>query len=138
MITRRHQSGMSIPGILCILLMLGFFAMCIIRMAPPYFEYLSVKDIISRMAVESNPEDTTNSAIRRKIANVFNSNQIYKLNPKDVEVYRVKGKTYIDANYEVRMPIMWRIDAVMKFDDLLYQVGNAEPLTDAPPASTSE
>ena len=133
MINRSHQSGMSIPGILCILLMLGFFAMCIIKMMPPYFEYLSVKDIISRLAVESDPDETTNSVIRRKIANIFNSNQIYLLDPKDVEVYRSKGETYIDANYEVRMPIMWRIDAVLKFDDLLYQVGNPEPITDAPP-----
>jgi hypothetical protein len=114
--------------------MLGFFAMCIIRMAPPYFEYLSVKDIISKLAVETDPEDANNAAIRRKIANVFNSNQIYKLSPKDVEVYRAKGKTYIDANYEVRLPILGRIDAVLNFDDLLYEVGNPEPITSAPPA----
>ena len=41
--TRQRQSGMSIPGILVIMIMVGFFVMCAIRMAPPYFEYLSVK-----------------------------------------------------------------------------------------------
>jgi hypothetical protein len=51
------------------------------------------------------------------------------LAPKDVEVYRLKGKTYIDGNYEVRLPLVWRIDAVLKFDDLLYQVGDPEPLS---------
>jgi hypothetical protein len=30
---------------------------------------------------------------------------------------------------------MWRIDAVMKFDDLLYEVGNPKPLLIAPPAA---
>ena len=29
---------------------------------------------------------------------------------------------------------MWKIDAVLKFDDLLYQVGDSEPVTNLPPA----
>jgi hypothetical protein len=130
--TRQRQSGMSILGILTIMLMVGFFVMCAIRMVPPYLEYLSVKDIIARMAME--PDAATESAgdIRRKIANIFNTNQIYLLDPKDVEVYSKAGKSYIDANYEVRLPIVWRIDALMKFDDLLYQVGEPDPLPKPP------
>ena len=132
MSTRRSQSGMSILGMLCILLMLGFFAMCIIRMLPGYLEYLSVRDIVSRVAMDPDTRDQSSSEIRRKIANIFNTNQIYLLDPKDVEVFSKGGNTYIDANYEVRLPVMWRIDSVMKFDDLLYQVGNPDPLPPLP------
>ena len=114
--------------------MLGFFAMCIIRMSPPYFEYLSVKDIIVRIATEPETIDMSSRDIRRKIDFVFNTNQIYQLNWKDVKVFNRRGKRYIDANYEVRIPIMWKIDAVLKFDDLLYQVGDSEPVTNLPPA----
>lgn len=132
MITRRRQSGMSLLGTLCVVLMLGFFAMCLIRMFPPYFEYLTVRTIISKIAMDADSTIETNSTIRRKIANVFNSNQINQLAPSDVKVYRLKGKTYIDANYEVRLPIVWRVDAVLKFDDLLYRVGDPEPLSKLP------
>jgi hypothetical protein len=132
MITRRRQSGMSLLGTLCVVFMLGFFAMCLIRMFPPYFEYLTVRTIISKIAMDADSTIETNSTIRRKIANVFNSNQINQLTPSDVKVYRLKGKTYIDANYEVRLPIVWRVDAVLKFDDLLYQVGDPEPLSKPP------
>ena len=134
MITHRRQSGMSILGIICILAMLGFFAMCLIRMSPPYFEYLSVKDIIVRIATEPETIDKSSRDIRRKIDFVFNTNQIYQLNWKDVKVFDRRGKKYIDANYEVRIPIMWKIDAVLKFNDLLYQVGDSEPVTNLPPA----
>jgi hypothetical protein len=112
--------------------MLGFFAMCIVRMSAPYFEYLSVKDIISRLATETDPENASIGDIKRKIANIFNSNQIYELQPSDVDVLHRNGKVYIDANYEVRLPIMGRIDAVLKFDDLIYQVGNPEPVAALP------
>jgi hypothetical protein len=130
MTVRHRQSGMSIPGILAILLMLGFFAMCIIRMTPPYLEYLSVKKLISETAMD--PDIVNNgggghSLIRKRIGNLFNTNQIYLLKPNEVEVFSKKGKTYIDANYEVRLPVMWRIDSVLKFDDLFYEVGNPDP-----------
>ena len=128
MITRRHQSGMSILGILCVLLMLGFFAMNIIRMAPPYFEYISVKKIIAEIATEPEVANESFSDIRRKIETIFNTNQIYKLDPKAVKIYSKQGKTYIDASYEVRLPVMWRIDSVLKFDDLLFEAGNPDPL----------
>jgi hypothetical protein len=129
----RQQSGMSMLGILAILIMLGFFAMNIIRMTPPFLEYLSVKDVIARIAMEPETANLSNADIRRKIANIFNTNQIYLLEPKDVEIFTKSGKTYIDANYEVRLPVVWIIDSVLSFDDLLYEVGNPDPLPPLPP-----
>jgi len=120
----RRQRGMSAIGMLIIAIMVGFFVMNIVRMAPVYIEYLSVKEIIQKVALESNPETRTIGEIRRRIVALFNTNQIYKLHPKEVEIYRKDGKTFIDANYEVRLPVMGRIDAVLMFDDLLYVVGS--------------
>lgn len=126
--THQRQSGMSIPGILAVMIMVGFFLMCAVRMSPAYFEYLSVKQIISKIAMEHDPESQGIRQIRRKIADIFNTNQIYLLQPEEVEIFRKKGKTYIDAGYEVRLPVMGRIDAVLNFDDLLFVVGNPEPI----------
>jgi|SRR5210317_835724 uncharacterized membrane protein YhiD involved in acid resistance len=127
--TRHRQRGMSIPGMLIIAIMVGFFVMCAIRMSPPYFEYLSVKNIVEQIVMEYEPQTTSIGQIRRKLDNMFNTNQIYELEPKDIEVYRKDGKTYIDARYEVRIPVAGRIDAVLKFDDLLYVAGTPTPLT---------
>ncbi len=127
--TRQRQTGMSIPGMLAVAIMVGFFVMCIIRMAPPYTEYLSVKSIIEQVTMEFDPQTQSIGDIRRRIDFMFNTNQIYELKHKDVEVFRKDGKTFIDARYEVRVPVMGRIDAVLKFDDLLYVTGNPTPLT---------
>jgi hypothetical protein len=129
---RQRQSGMTIPGIAVIMIMVGFFLMCAVRMSPPYFEFLSVKGIIGRLVMEPEIEAETTTRIRRTIETRFNTNQIYELDPRDVEVYRRKGKTYVDASYEVRLPIFGRIDAVLKFDDLLFEIGVADPITAMP------
>tara|TARA_R110002110_G_scaffold406421_1_gene626341 strand:- start:153011 stop:153412 length:402 start_codon:yes stop_codon:yes gene_type:complete len=130
---RQGQKGMSIPGILVIMMMVGFFVMCGIRMAPPYFEYLSIREIISNLASEPDAESLSVSDIRRRLSDTFNTNQIIHLKPKEVEVYRKKGQTFIDANYEVRVPVMGRIDAVMSFDDLLYITGSDTPVLKSNP-----
>jgi hypothetical protein len=114
---------MSIPGMLAVAIMVGFFVMCIIKMAPSYFEYLTVKEIVTKTASEFNPEEETIRDIRRKLANLLNTNQVYGIKPRDIEVYRKDGKTYIDARYEARITVMGRIDAVMNFDDLEMQAG---------------
>jgi hypothetical protein len=114
---------MSIPGMLLIAAMVGFFVMCTIRLAPRYFEYLSIREIITTIAREYNPEEEDIPDIRRRIDTMFNTNQIYDLLPKDVEVFHKDGHTYIDANYEARVPIMANIDAVMRFEDLKIETG---------------
>ncbi len=120
---RNRQSGMSIIGMLIIGVMVGFFAMSALKIVPAYMEYLTVKQIVSGTASEFEASTVTIPELRRKIANLFNTNQIYALSPRDVKVYRKKGKTFIDAGYEFRTSIFWRIDAVVKFDDLKYTVG---------------
>ena len=118
-----HQSGMSVIGMLVIGIMVGFFAMCAIRMVPPYMEYLTVKEVVTKVATEKAAGDVTIPNIRRRIANLFNTNQVYALSPRDVKVYRKEGKTYIDASYEVRVPVAGKIGAIMNFDDLKFVVG---------------
>ena len=130
MMIMRRQAGMSIWGIIAVLLMLGFFAMCIIRIVPVYSEFLSVRDVISRLAMNPETRSASPGQIKRNLGLTFNTNQIRDVDYQDVRIFDKSGKRYIDARYEVRLPVMWRLDMVVKFDDLLYQVGENMPVTD--------
>lgn len=125
--TPQRQKGMSIPGMLIIAIMVGFYVMCFVKMVPFYFEYNSIKGIIQTVADEHEPGTTTVGQVRRRIDAMFNTNQISAIKIGDVDIYREKGKTYIDASYEARVPIAGRIDALLKFDDLLFEAGNPAP-----------
>ncbi len=129
---RQRQRGMSIPGMLLIAIMVGFFIMAAIRLTPPYFEYLSIRDIVQQVALETNPESHSTGQIRRKIGTMFSTNQIYGLKAEDIEIYRKNGKTYIDAGYTVQVPMVGRIDALVKFDDIIYIVGVGAPVSQPP------
>jgi hypothetical protein len=119
----KQQSGLSFPSVIIIAIMVGFFVMCGIRMAPSYLEYMTIRDVVGRIASEPGVEDQSVADIRRRIETLFNTNQIYGLRPSEVEVYREKGRIHIDASYEARIPIVGRIDAVLHFDDLKFIAG---------------
>jgi len=118
---------MSVIGMLAIGIMVGFFVMCGVRMIPPYMEYLTVKQIVGKVASEKAAEDVTIPDLRRRIDNLFNTIQIYARSPRDVKVYRKDGKTYVDASYEVRTPVAGKVSAIMNFDDLKFVVGDPVP-----------
>jgi len=124
---RHRQSGMSLLGILAVAIMVGFFIMCGLRMAPSYFEYLTVKDVVVTTATESGADKKSIRELRRRLENLINVNQVYDVDPRDIEIFRKDGKIYIDANYEARIHVMGRIDAVMYFDDLKLEVGSPAP-----------
>ena len=124
---RHRQSGMSLLGMLAIAIMVGFFVMCGLRLAPSYFEYLTIKEVVTKVAGDFDADKKTIRELRRRMESLLNTNQVYGVNPKDIEIYRKDGKTFIDANYEARIHVMGRIDAIMNFDDLKVQVGLPQP-----------
>lgn len=121
--THRSQRGMGLLGMLLIAIMVGFFVMSAIRIAPGYLQYLSIRDIVIRVAEEYQEDQDTIADIRRKIADYFNTNQIKAIDPREVEITRQEGRVIIDASYEERIPLVWRIDAVVKYDDLAFTAG---------------
>ena len=50
--TQTYERGMSLPSMLLVAAMVGFFVMCTIRMLPRYLEYLSIREIVETVARE--------------------------------------------------------------------------------------
>ena len=117
-----RQRGFSFWGIALNFLIFGAFLVAVLRVAPLYVEYLTVKDVIARAGAEYDPSKQGLGDIRTHIRKLLNTSQIYVITADDVEIVREKGKVVIDANYEVRFPLVWIIDGVMKFEDLRVEV----------------
>ncbi|MEM1141487.1 MAG: DUF4845 domain-containing protein [Pseudomonadota bacterium] len=122
-VSPRAQRGMGLLGLLIIACMVGFFVMAGIRIAPGYTEYLVVKENVIRVAEEYDENRDTVRTLRIKLATYFNTNQVKGLNARDVVIKREDGEIIIDAGYEDRIPMLWRIDAVVRYDDLKYIAG---------------
>ena len=89
------------------------------RVMPSYMEYPTIKALITRGAEEYDPRSETVTDLRVRFAKLLNTNQIYDTSIDDIEVYRERGAVVIDANYEKRFPLLWILDGVMKFEELI-------------------
>ena len=119
----KHQAGLGLLAILVIAMMTGFFVMAGIKIAPGYIEYQQIRATVIRAAKEYDEDEDTISDIRRNLSTFFTTNQIQNLDYRDVIIERRDGRIVIDANFEDRIPLLWRIDAVVKYDDLQFIAG---------------
>ena len=117
-----RQRGMTMWSIAFNVLILGSFLILVLRIAPSYMTYLSVKGIVERAAEEYDPQQHSLQDIRVRIRKLLNSCQIYAIKAEDIKVFRDRNFVVIDANYEIRFPLVWIVDGVMVFDDLIIEV----------------
>jgi hypothetical protein len=119
--TLKNQAGVSVVGVLVIMLLFAFFLTVVLRLAPTYMEGRNVKATIQTVANSSNVSMSLGE-IQKKLTNSFITNQIEGIKVKDIKVYREKRTIIIDATYEARTPLFDGIDAVLIFDDLMFVI----------------
>lgn len=117
-----RQQGMSLWSVALNIFILGSFLVLALRVAPSYMTYLTVKDIVERAAEQYDPKSQSLADVRTRIRKLLNTSQVYDIKAEDIDVFRDNGKVIIDATYEVRFPLVWIIDGVMVFDDLLIEM----------------
>ena len=118
---RHAQAGLSMLGMLFVLLVIGFTATVAIKLIPVYIEASTIRSSIQSPIDKGEFANLTPGGIRSRIGKSFDINMVEGLNIKDVRVKQNKGKTTIDATYERRLPLMYNIDVVVKFDDLIFE-----------------
>ena len=118
---KRRNAGFGLWAITTNLVFLGLLLIAALRMAPTYFEYLAVKDILLRAVVEQPVSGETVPQLRNRLAALLVTNQVRGVEIDDIAIYSERGVIVVDARYEVRFPLVWILDGVMQFDDLVIQ-----------------
>lgn len=117
----RKQQGLSALSILFILLVIGFVATCTIKMGPVYVESFAVKRAVEAAVEQAKAKNWGKGEVLGSLGRQFQVNRVEGLKHTDVKIIRKDGKTTVDATYEKRVPLMYNIDVVIKFDDIIYQ-----------------
>ena len=118
---RRRGVGFSLWAISTNLTFFGLLLITALRVAPSYFEYLTVKDIVMRAVVEQSVSSETVPQLRSRLATLLETNQVRGVEINDIAIYPERGVIVVDARYETRFPLFWILDGVMQFDDLVIE-----------------
>lgn len=125
MINRNKQTGLTTLTWLLVVAAAGFFLVCLVKIGPVYMESLTVKSIITQAAEEARGEGLGKAQVHERIAKKLLINTVAGMTLADVEISGQGEDMVIDATYEVRKPLMFNIDVVIKFEDMIAEVKNS-------------
>ena len=120
-----RQSGISLMGFIIVLVLVAFFALIIMKLFPMYSEYYNLRGVMNELASEPASRNMTPNQVYESLQRRFNIAYIESVKKEHVKLIRGKSGNNLNIAYEVRVPMIFNLDVVGKFD-YTVTLGNAE------------
>jgi hypothetical protein len=118
MLHPRKQKGMTLIGWLCMMALIGFFAILVIKMWPIYFENFGVKRAVAKLPTVPEISTMTDAQIWRVVEKQFTVDGVNNAKKDNFELERTEeGNLIARIKYEVRVNILFNVDAVVWFKE---------------------
>ncbi|MDO3386483.1 DUF4845 domain-containing protein [Gilvimarinus sp. SDUM040013] len=121
MSTFKAQRGLSAISWLVLLTVVGFFGLCVAKMAPVYAENYYITTGLKSVAQQNagNLKNMRKSEISRSLNSYYSINNVRSPGAKELEFQSTSRGMLVINRYEVRVPLLANIDVVMSFFNVL-------------------
>ena len=126
--TRHQVKGITLIGFVMLLGVLGFFAYLAMRLVPMYVEYFGVLKAMEQLRQEPGAAQKSLPEVRAELSLKFNTQYVDEtsVTPQSISLKREGGAATLRIAYEKRVPFLYNIDLVGKFDKSLNLAGAGE------------
>ena len=111
----RHEKGASFFSMLIVLMMAGSLLAIAFKIYQPYLDHMAVKTVLENITVDFEELRKPIPVIRKDINSRLHINQVSLPDPESLIIVDDKGTMKFDLKYEVRLPMFFNVDAVIKF-----------------------
>jgi hypothetical protein len=119
-----RQTGMTFIGFLLMFVLIGFFTLLVLKLAPIYLEHYKVLSSLESLKSDPALGDKTKEEILTLLQNRWDINSVDRVSSKDVQVTKQGGHVKVQVAYEVSEHIMGNVDALVYFDDAIEAGAN--------------
>lgn len=114
---QHRQRGMTMLGILILVVVVGAWVYAGIRMTPKYLEFMRVASTLEKVRDEydSNP-GTTEFMLRKAVERQFDIEMVEVITSKDIEINKEGGVFTMRAAYEDTVPLAGNVSFLLEFD----------------------
>jgi hypothetical protein len=109
------QRGMTFIGLVLIIAGVIFIASIGIKLYPPYMEFFTVNKAIKRIANDSSFADMTPREIKEAFDKSASIDSIRVITSNDLVIEKGEGKPIVTAEYQVVVPIIGNVSALLDF-----------------------
>ena len=113
---RRSQQGMTFLGMLCILVLAGFFVYAGIRLAPVYLNYMNIVRTLNAVAADFKGDNPSLEAIRTSLSRHWEVQTISAVQDKDIEVTKDDNGVSMHVAYDDSEPYIGNVSLAVHFD----------------------
>jgi hypothetical protein len=107
------ESGVSLSGLIVVLIVLGALALVVIKVTPAFFEYRAVKNSIVKAKAEAGSGNVRE--IQRAFDRNAGINDVTAIAGRDLVITRDGGDTEISFAYEKRVPLAGNVSLLFDF-----------------------
>ncbi|MDH3688290.1 MAG: DUF4845 domain-containing protein [Gammaproteobacteria bacterium] len=115
----RSQSGLSLWGLLAVGILMTLGALLTMKIAPPYFDNLKLKEGLETLAEEPEFPTWNRTTIIRKLDNMLYidfAHDIVDLK-QALKVQKTKAHMQVSLDYERVVPLVYNVSALLDFNN---------------------
>jgi hypothetical protein len=114
---RSAEHGVSLLGILFVLLLVGFALTVLFRVGPLYLDDYTVRQSFAALR-DGNARNLSDQAIRERLYKYFVVNNVDNIDLKQVRIDRNAARVLVSLYYERRVVFLGNLDVVAKFNNV--------------------
>ncbi len=124
MIHPTRQSGITLIGLLIILILIGFFTLLTLKILPIYLEHYKVLSSLESLQQTSDLASKSRRQIRNTLEKHLDINMVDHVTPEDILVLKEDGLVKVSVTYSVEKPLFGNLSVIADFDDQIEVGGN--------------
>jgi len=109
------QKGFSFWGFVFTIGPIIVVALIVMLLFPAYLEFFTIKKAIERIGNEASLNSMTDADIRGMMDKTMEIDQIHSIKTSDLLIRRSETATVVSVEYEVVVPLVANISALMSF-----------------------
>jgi len=114
---RSVERGISLLGVLFVLLLVGFALTVLFRVGPLYLDDYTVRKSFEALG-DGDTRNLSDQAIREKLYKNFVVNNVDSIDLKQVRIDRNAARILVSFYYERRVQFLGNLDVVAKFNNV--------------------
>ncbi len=114
---RSAEHGVSLLGILFVLLLVGFALTVLFRVGPLYLDDYTVRKSFAALG-DGDARNLSDQAIRHRLYKYFVVNNVDNIDLKQVRIDRNAARVLVSLYYERRVAFLGNLDVVAKFNNV--------------------
>ena len=115
----KNQQGITVIGILLVMIVIGFVALIGMKVVPMYIQYFTVRSSIESIRKEPQLAQMSSTDIQTAIQKRFDIGYVDNITARDLKIRNDRGGRVLDLSYQDERDLFYGLSVVLKKDEVI-------------------